>query len=289
MHIPDHVVTIIIGKRSNLSHNLFERFNNAEVFSSEALLQSLLELRKFSEKKVNIIFNNFQPSTQLNSFVHPTKYIDLSISLTVKVLMYLIENGALINQIIYTSSCSVYGDLVTQSDYNKTAPKGIPSSLKYLNEQILREVCSNFGIKLTIARLFNIFGGDDNFSVISKIYNCYINKTKLNIFNEGKSERDYIHVKNIVDIYEKILFEPTLRFDTIDIGCGEGKSLAGILKDLSTKGYNIATKSANRNEIDTSQANIDNINKIIDVSLFIDVNTYLLNKLNGLDTITKKY
>ena len=277
----DKLVTIIIGERSNLSYNLFNRLNNAEVFSSAALLQSLIELSKFREKKVNVVFNNFQPSIHLKSFVDPCKYIDLSISLTVRVLMYLIENNVIINQIIYTSSCSVYGDLVRGPDYNQTSPIGIPSSLKYLNEQILREVCGDYGLKLTIARIFNIFGGNDEFSVISKIYNCYINKTKLNILNEGKSVRDYIHIKNIVDVYKKILFEPSIKFDTLDIGSGEGRSVADILNYLSSNGFNIDVESSSRKEIESSKANTSKIKEIIDISSFIDVNLYLLDKLNN--------
>ena len=280
MQHPEKLVTIVIGERSNLSYNLSKRFKHVEVFSSASLLKSLLPLSIFQEKKVNVVFNNFQPSTHLNSFVDPCQYIDLSISLTVRVLMYLIEKGAIINQIIYTSSCSVYGDLVRGNNFTDTSPTGIPSSLKYLNEQILREVCSNYGLKLTIARIFNIFGGNDEFSVVSKIYNCYINNTKLNVLNDGKSVRDYIHINNVVDVYEKILFESSIKFDTIDVGSGHGKSLADILNYLSNNGFTINTESSNREEIDFSQANTSRIKKIIDISSFIDVNEYLLNKLN---------
>ena len=283
MKNPEKLVTIIIGERSNLSYNLFKRFNNVEVFSSALLLKSLLGLSKFHEKKINIIFNNFQPSANLNSLVDPCKYIDLSISLTMRVLMNLIDNGTMINQIIYTSSCSVYGDLEREGDYNQTSPIGIPSSLKYLNEQILREVCGNYGIKLTIARIFNIFGGNDEFSVISKIYNCYINKTKLNILNEGKSIRDYVHIENIVDVYETILFKSTLKIDTIDIGSGKGRSVDDILNYLSNKSFNIDTESSRRKEINFSQANTSMISEIIDISEFVDVNLYLLDKLSNLD------
>ena len=283
MKNPEKLVTIIIGERSNLSYNLFKRFNNVEVFSSALLLKSLLGLSKFHEKKVNIIFNNFQPSSNLNSLADPCKYIDLSIALTMRVLMNLIDNGTTINQIIYTSSCSVYGDLEREGDYNQTSPMGIPSSLKYLNEQILREVCDNYGIRLTIARIFNIFGGNDEFSVISKIYNCYINKTKLNILNEGKSIRDYVHIENIVDVYETLLFKSTLKIDTIDIGSGKAQSVDDILNYLSNKGFNIDTESSRRKEINFSQANISMISKIIDITEFVDVNLYLLDKLSNFD------
>jgi nucleoside-diphosphate-sugar epimerase len=281
MQNSESIETIIIGKRSNLSFNLAIRFNDAEVFSSAALLQSLLELSKFRDKKINIVFNNFQPSTLLNSFIDPQRYVDLSISLTIKVLMYLLENGALINRIIYTSSCSVYGDIERGSGYNQISPIGIPSSLKYLNEEVLREVSSNYGFDLTIARVFNIFAGNDEFSVVSKIYNCYVNKKKLNILNEGRSIRDYIHINNIVDVYEKLLFDSSVKIDTLDIGTGEGKSVAEILKYLSGKGFTIDTKSSTRKEVKVSRANTTKLKEVLDISSFVDVNLYLLDKLKN--------
>lgn len=279
MQNSENIETLIIGKRSNLSYHLALRLDNAEVISSAVLLNSLLELRKFREKKVNVIFNNFQPSTLLNSFIDPQKYVDLSISLTVKILMYLLENGVLINRIIYTSSCSVYGNIDIRSDYNHIAPMGIPSALKYLNEKILSEISSNYGFDLTIARVFNIFGGNDEFSVISKIYKCYVNKTKLNVLNEGRSIRDYIHIDNIVDVYEKILFNSSSNLDIIDIGTGEGKSVAEILNYLSGNGFSIDTQSSTRKEVKVSIANTSLLEGIIDISSFIDVNLYLLDML----------
>tara|TARA_B110000008_G_C16931262_1_gene548759 strand:+ start:396 stop:1244 length:849 start_codon:yes stop_codon:yes gene_type:complete len=273
------ITTVIIGERSNLSYNLSQRINHSEVFSSTILLESQDLLSKFSNKKINIIFNNFQPSTQLNSFQDSSKYIDLSISLTVTVLMYLVKHGAIINQIIYTSSCSVYGGISRNNDFNITSPQNIPSSLKYLNEQFLKKICSEYRLKLIIARIFNMYGGKDKFSIINKIISSSINKTNLTLINEGKSIRDYIHINNVVDVYEKVLLTSKTNFDIIDIGSGKGKSLEDILFYLSKNGYPIKTESVSSSEIDTSIANISKIEKIIDINSFIDVNSYLIDKL----------
>jgi nucleoside-diphosphate-sugar epimerase len=283
MQKTDKLVTIIIGERSNLSSSLANRCIHSEVFSSSALLQSLGQLSKFKKNKINVIFNNFQPSNQLSSFLDPSKYIELSISLTIKVLMYLIENEVKINQVIYTSSCSVYGNSISTDDYPEVSPIGIAPSLKYLNEQFLREICINNNLNLIITRIFNMFGGNDNFSVISKIINCYKNKIHLKVNNDGKSVRDFIHVSNVVDIYEKLLEEPRSKFETIDIGSGQGKSVSDILNYLSNNGYIVDTITSHSNEIDFSQADISKIQKIIDVSSFLDVNLFLLNEFKQLD------
>ena len=259
MQKTDKLVKIIIGERSNLSYYLAKRFTYSEVFSSSSLSKSLLQLSKFKDKKVDIIFNNFQPSAKLSSYENPSQYIELSISLTVKVLMFLIEDGALINQIIYTSSCSVYGNSIKTNGNDELSPIGIPANLKYLNEQFLREVCKNNNLNLIITRIFNMFGGSDNFSVISKIINCYKNQIPLTVRNNGESIRDFIHIDNVVDVYERLLDGPARKFNIVDVGSGHGKSLADILKYLSDNGYIIVTENSPSSEINFSQANTSNI------------------------------
>ena len=128
-----------------------------------------------------------------------------------------------------------------------------------------------------------MFGGIDNFSVISRIINCYKNKIPLNVNNHGKSLRDYIHINDVVNIYQKIIDDPSIKFETIDIGSGNSKSLFTILNHLSFHGYNIDTKNSQSNEVNFSQADVSNAKKVVDVSTFIDVKDFLLDELKNVD------
>jgi UDP-glucose 4-epimerase len=276
----DKTITVIIGKRSNLSFTLSKRLHTTDLLSSESLLESLFQLDKYNGKKINVVFNNFQPSTQLKSFINPPLYVDMSISLTVKILTYFINNGAKINKIIYTSSSSVYGNSSTTDEDSQPCPVSIPSSLKRLNEQFLEKICSQHNLNLTVARIFNMYGGNDEFSIIRKIYDCYLNKTVLTIFNNGKSIRDFIHIDNVVDVYEKLLLDSSINIQILNIGSGKGQSLSNILKNLSKNGYCIDTSNAYSKEIPLSKSNIIRLSTVVDVASFIDVNEYLLNKLN---------
>jgi len=276
----EKTITVIIGKRSNLSSALSKRLHTADLLSSESLLESLFQLDKYNGKKINIVFNNFQPSKQLQSFVNPPFYVEVSISLTVKILTYFINNGAKINKIIYTSSSSVYGNSSTTDEDSQPCPVSIPSSLKRLNEQFLEQICHQYKLNLTIARIFNMYGGNDEFSIIRKLYDCYQNKTVLTIFNNGDSIRDFIHIDNVVDIYEKLLLDSSLSVSILNIGSGKGQSLSNILKNLSKNGYCIDTSNTYSKEIPLSKSNIIRLSTVVDVASFIDVNEYLLNKLN---------
>ncbi|MBT5399678.1 NAD-dependent epimerase/dehydratase family protein [bacterium] len=277
----DKTTTIIIGKRSNLSSALSKRLYTADLLSSESLLKSLFQLDKYNGNKINVVFNNFQPSTQLKSFENPPLYVDMSISLTVRVLKYLIDSSVKINKIIYTSSSSVYGDSSITDEESQPCPVSIPSSLKHLNEQFLEQICCQYKLNLTIARVFNMYGGNDEFSIIRKIHDCYLSKKVLSIFNNGESVRDFIHINNVVDIYEKLLIDPSVSINILNIGSGKGQSLSNILKILSKNGYCVSTSNTYSKEIPLSKANIVKLSNIIDVDSFIDVNEYLLNKLNS--------
>ena len=86
---------------------------------------------------------------------------------------------------------------------------------------------------------------------------------------------------NLVDIYEKLLIDPSVSINILNIGSGKGQSLSNILKILSKNGYCVSTSNTYSKEIPLSKANIVKLSNIIDVDSFIDVNEYLLNKLNS--------
>ena len=277
----DKISTIIIGRRSNLSDSLCNKLSAVHLLSSESLLKSFTILDKYFGKKINLIFNNFQPSTQLKSYSNPGLYIDLSISLTIGVLMHLINNGFDINKIIYTSSSSVYRSSVIADENLQVSPIGIAPSLKYINEQFLEKICHQHNLNLTIARVFNLYGGNDKFSIISKVINCYLNDSVLKTINNGDAIRDFIHIDDVVKVYIKLLSNPSIGAGILNIGTGKGQSLSMILNRLNSKGYGIKTQNISSKEIAFSQASIKKLKNIIDIDSFIDVNEYLLRKINS--------
>lgn len=93
--------TVIIGKQSNLSNLLSSSLSNCFLISSREIMTDIKVLSKFKGKKINIIFNNFQPATQLNNLENASDYITNSILITAKVLDYFKNTD--INKIIYTT------------------------------------------------------------------------------------------------------------------------------------------------------------------------------------------
>jgi UDP-glucose 4-epimerase len=217
---------IIIGKNSNLSNHLKNKLQNSKVISSREISRNIKILSKYKNQKIKLIFNNFQPATKLNLMSNSKTYIENSIGITSKILNYLLLNNFKIKKIIYTSSSSVYGDNIYSTETDQVKPLNLYASLKIANEKMIKNFCTEKKIDYTISRLFNMYGGNDKFSIISKIFLAIRFNKELMIVNNGNSIRDFIHIDDVVNIYIKLLDIKNIRI--LNIGTGVGRSIKSI-------------------------------------------------------------
>ncbi len=229
--------TIILGKNSYLSKNLKKSIVNSVIYSL-----SDDNLYKMNLSDCNIIINSFYSSLKLEKidsyqdFVKRSLY-DLSIFLDQ-------IKGRKIRKIIYTSSSSTY-NLINNNDFNDERNRKMYSSTKLNAENLIKNFCTKNKIKFCIVRIFNIFGEGDKFSIISKIINAYKNKNStLKLINSGNSIRDFIHIKEVVNIYKKII--ETKKNSIVDVGSGYGTKIKDIIKFLEKKNFNL--KNIKKNE-----------------------------------------
>ena len=266
--------TLIFGSRSNLSYQLKKHIKNSELISSEMVLNNKNHLEKFkSSNKINIIINSFYPASKLTNYSEPEIYIQSSI-LTLAIVLDHIKRFQLnIGKLLYSSSASVYGvnSLCNESDV--LMPLSLYSSLKITSEKLIEGFCNEMNIDYIIARVFNMYGGNDNFSVISKIINASLLKT-LHLVNNGTSVRDYIHIDDVVNCY-KLMLKSNAN-GVINVGSGKGNSVKSILEFLKVKGINqINIKNHKKVEVETSVANINKLSDIVDCNNFIDILDYI--------------
>ena len=269
----------IIGKGSNLSSFLSKKIINSKLISSREILTNIEELNVLKDNlPINIIFNNFQPATKLNEFFNLENYVVNSILTTSKVLDFIKNNRIVVNKIIYTSSSSVYGNNILCNENDELKPMNLHASLKVANEKLVEKFCIENSIDYTIARIFNMYGGDDNFSIISKIIKAYKNNEELNIVNNGNAIRDFIHIEDVVDIYSKILDKKDIKI--LNIGSGNGSSIKNILDFLNNHNIKIKTKNIQREELKISTADISKLKELLKKNIFFEVEDYLKKELN---------
>ena len=269
----------IIGKGSNLSSFLSKKIINSKLISSREILTNIEELNVLKDNlPINIIFNNFQPATKLNEFFNLENYVINSILTTSKVLDFIKNNQIVVNKIIYTSSSSVYGNNILCNENDELKPMNLHASLKVANEKLVEKFCIENSIDYTIARIFNMYGGDDNFSIISKIIKAYKNNEELNIVNNGNAIRDFIYIEDVVDIYSKILDKKDIKI--LNIGSGNGSSIKNILDFLNNHNIKIKTKNIQREELKISTADISKLKELLKKDTFFGVEDYLKKELN---------
>jgi len=269
-------ITLIIGKESNLSQSLYKKLDNCFLVSSREVTKDATFLKEFKNKNIDIIFNNFQPAVRLNDLHDSSRYITNSILSTSVVLDYFKDTD--INKIIYTSSSSVYGNNIFCKESDELKPMNLHAALKVANEKLIQKYCMDNKIDYTIARIFNMYGGDDRFSIISKIIKVYENKEVLTIVNRGNAIRDFIHIDDVVDVYLGLLNLKDVKI--INVGTGEGNSIKNILDFLRHQGIDIDTKNTKRDELKVSTADITYLKALLNKDKFIEMEEYLKHKFN---------
>lgn len=273
-------MTLIVGKRSNLSKKLNKSIKESVLISSSEIENDIDSILKYCKSgSINLILNNFQPSTLLGSNIDLNDYITKAILNSSRILLFLIDNGIRIEKLVYTSSSSVYGNNKFCSEDDQVKPMSFQGALKVANEELVKRFCSEHNIDYTITRIFNMYGGNDSFSIISKIKRAYQNKEVLNIINNGSAIRDYIYIDDVVHVYVNLLDSAKDMPNILNIASGNGKRISDILSVLRKHNIIIETNNIEKEEINASIADINLLNTIMNTEDFTGVLDYLLREL----------
>ena len=147
----------------------------------------------------------------------------------------------IINKIIYTSSSSVYGSINDNMSLTDDNNRNIYAGFKIASEFLVKNYCSKNSICLSICRIFNLYGKNNEFSIIEKLKNAKNNNQKITIYNRGLSHRDFIHVDDVVKIYINIL-KNVSGSNLYDVGTGKGISVNEIVNKLKFNKKNLIYK-----------------------------------------------
>jgi UDP-glucose 4-epimerase len=108
-----------------------------------------------------------------------------------------------IKQFIFTSSVAVYGK--DKKSKFKENDECLPTTeyglTKYLAEKIVQYWSTKTGESATIFRPFNIYGPGNAKGIIYTFYSDIKNDGKVIIYGDGKQERDYLYVGDIVEAF----------------------------------------------------------------------------------------
>lgn len=196
----------------------------------------------FSGRGVDVVMHLAASIEAPESCREPFSYFENNVIATHTLLQAMKEHS--VPKIIFSSSASVYGDLVSvPTDENqKLQPDDPYGHTKLLGEKIIEFYTANSSLQATILRYFNVCGVDPN----SELYDTH-NESKIvpiilevaygkrekfivygNDFDtfDGTCIRDYIHVMDVVQAHILALENPgnePLRI--YNVGTGKGYSV----------------------------------------------------------------
>lgn len=261
----------IIGKRSNLSLELSRVVDGSNLISGDEL-QQLPELLAQAGHS-DVLYNLYYKSTWLGRRDTPEDYARYAFQRLAEFTAICRDAQQYIDKVIFTSSSAVYGSNAWANESDRCEITNLYAGLKLSSELFLREHFADTRIPLVIARVFNMYGGADEFSVVSRIANALTQGGEFQVFNNGRSVRDFVHVRDVVEIYQGLL--ASTFSGVVNIGSGTGLSVSDLIEKAETAfKRRLQVAYVERNEIDCSVARIDTMIAAVGPMEFFSVDQY---------------
>ena len=238
---------------------------------------------KNKQDLIKIIKNN-----KIDSIIHLAAYLNVSEAERNKKKYYknniigtknLIEacKNSSVKNIIFSSSCAVYGNVKgAVSENKKTNPGGYYGFTKLIGEELFKKFKKKYNYNFGIFRYFNVAGaspsgkiGEIETSHGHLIKNLAIQSLKKNpkvkIFGnnyktfDGTCIRDYIHVTDLADIHIKGLdyLKKNKKSFILNCGYGKGYSVEQIVNIFKRIKKNVSVEYLNRRPGDIAQVYSD--------------------------------
>jgi UDP-glucose 4-epimerase len=322
-YIGSHTVVELI--QAGYEPIIIDNFDNSYPFvitRVEEITNSKIKFHKLDVNNYHDLSKLFSAEKNIDGVIHfaahkavgesvddPLKYYNNNVGGLIKLLEKLVENK--ISNIVFSSSCTVYGEPDTSivSEETVTKPASSPyGNTKQICEDILQDyVKASLNFKCVLLRYFNPIGahasaligelptGIPN-NLVPFITQTAIGKReKITVFGDnyptadGSCIRDYIHVVDLAKAHVKALSflfnqkENDTCCEIFNIGTGKGNSVLEVISAFeNSTGVKLKYEIGPQREGDVTAvfANADKANNILNWKAKIDINQALLDSWN---------
>jgi len=281
-YIGSHIIELLVKKKTNKVIVLDNLSTGYKILINQ---KSKFFKGDINNKKIiNKLINKFNIDTIIHLAAslnvseaqkNKKKYYKNNITGTKNLLLSC--RNTTVENIIFSSSCSIYGNIKgSVNERKKPNPQGYYALTKYKGEQLIKKYASKFNYNFGILRYFNVAGaspsgkiGEIETSHGHLIKNIAIQsmnkKPMLNIYGnnyntkDGTCIRDYIHVTDLADIHIKgidYLIKNKKSF-TLNCGYGKGYSVLQIANKFKKIKKNIQINFMNKRPGDIAQVYSD--------------------------------
>lgn len=198
-----------------------------------------LEKNDKNFKNVYCVYHLAAIADIVPSIENPLEYCETNILGTIRILEAMRFNN--VNRIIYSASSSCYGiPRNYPTDEKEIIDTKYPYAFtKHLGELSVMHWSKVYKIKYISLRLFNVYGvrarTTGSYGAVMGIFlKQRLSKKQLTIVGNGNQKRDFIHVKDICEVFIKCL--DTKNYNQIyNIGSSKPEKVITLAKKLSKK------------------------------------------------------
>lgn len=212
-------------------HNIQKALSHPKYTLIEEDIKNVNKIAKQLDGNFDAIIHLAAKAGVRYSLKYPVGYEESNVVGTKNILNLAVKLG--INQFIFASSSSIYGNAPTPFDENFTNLKPINpyAQTKLLSEQIGKEYSEKYNLRFISLRFFSVYGPRLRPDlVMNKIANSIFKNEKLRIFGDGSTARDYTYVDDIILGIEKALNYKNTKFEVFNLGNGKPIKLSEIIK-----------------------------------------------------------
>jgi UDP-glucose 4-epimerase len=141
---------------------------------------------------------------------------------------------------------------------------------KLLNEQIVQAFCAAYAIECQIYRVFNSFGGNDQFSILSHLRRSLDGGTAFTLNNDGVAQRDFIHVADVAKTVMTLL-PMSLPEVYINVGTGRATRVSDIVAVVKRLHPELRIEQRSVKEAEYSRAEVSRLISTVGELRFVDV------------------
>ncbi len=287
-YIGSHTVVELLN--SGYDVIVFDNFDNSNPITLNKIHQITGRYVKFYARDIRDQLDDIMDHQKIDGVIHfaahksvsesvedPIKYYDNNINGLLNILKHC--GGFNINNFIFSSSCSVYGN-VDNLPVNENTPISYPESpyanTKLVGEQIIKDFCNSRDFNAISLRYFNPVGAHNSGligespinkpnNLVPVICNSVFNNEEMNVFGsdyptrDGTAVRDYIHVVDIAKAHVKAIDfllsgKNDIKYDIFNLGSGSGITVLEMIKAFEKEnGLKVNYKISDRRPGDVIQ------------------------------------
>jgi len=221
----------------------------------------------FAENKIDVIVHLAAWAGVTYSIDHPDTYIQNNVLGTTILADLAVKNN--IKSFVFASTSSVYGtnNVPFTEDMPITDPKSPYPVTKYTGELMLKTYSDNFGLPVTIFRIFNPQGKRmrPDLALSKLIRSCEYGDEFMVYQDLDSSKRDYCYIGHMMDAIDYVLNNP-FKYETFNLGNSNPVSLRDLInavQEVTQKKVNYKIMPKRKGEMQITFANIDKAKNMI--------------------------